>query len=338
MNVPGPMVRTTSLPPANVPPAMVSAPGPFRREAMESHIQGGRRGELLRISPAWVDWMYWLLVATALLGLVVATVAPLSEYAEGPAIVVSQGARDVFALAPGSVDTVDAQAGSWVKAGDPLVTLGRSSERGDLQQLEREWELQLLKVLRDPVDAPAREALATLQAQKERASTRVAERTVRAPQAGLVSEIWVKPGQQLQPGDRVASLVAEGVALTLLAALPGHAITEIRPGLALRLTLEGFGNDHQDLTVSAVSAEAVGPYEFKRYLGPERADSVSLRGSIALVRAALPVQGFQAATGQRRYAPGLQGVARVRLRTESALRQLIPMLKQMTQPGEAGAP
>ena len=53
------------------------------------------------------------------------------------------------------------------------------------------------------------------------------------------------------------------------------------------------------------------------------------------MRAALPAQGFLAATGQRRYAPGLQGMARVRLRTESALRQLIPVLKQMTRPEQA---
>src|SRR5207244_2187924 len=105
-----------------------------------------------------------------LVALVGAAVAPLSGYAEGPAIVVSQGARDVFAAAAGSVDGIAAQAGSWVKAGDPLVSLTRAAERGDLQQLEREWELQLLKVLRDPVDAPAREALATLQAQRERAT------------------------------------------------------------------------------------------------------------------------------------------------------------------------
>jgi multidrug efflux pump subunit AcrA (membrane-fusion protein) len=312
---------------------LMKTSGPFRREALETHVRGGREGPVLRLSPAWLDWMYWLLVAGAGMALLIVAVAPLSEYAEGPAIVISQGAHDVAAPAAGTVDSIEAHAGTWVRAGDPLVTLARVAERGDLQQLEREWELQLLKVLRDPVDAPAREALATLQAQKERASARVAERTISAPQAGLVAEIWVKPGQLLQPGERVASLVSGDVPLTLVAALPGHAITEIRPGLPLRLTLEGFGNDHQDLTVQAVSAEAVGPAEFKRYLGPERADSVPLRGSIALVRATLPVQGFQGGRGRHRYAPGLQGVARVRLRTESALRQLIPLLKEATEPG-----
>jgi hypothetical protein len=313
---------------------LVKGASAFRPEAMESHVRGKRGGEVVRLAPAWVNWMYWLLVGAAALTALVVSVAPLSEYAEGPAIVVSQGARDIVAAAAGTVETVDAQVGSWVRTGDPLVTLSRASEQGDLQQLEREWELQLLKVLRDPVDAPAREALGTLRAQRERATARVAERTVAAAQAGLVAEIWVKPGQQLAPGERVASVIARNAPMSLVAALPGHSITDLRAGLPLRLTLDGFGTDHQDLTVGAVSAEAVGPAEFRRYLGPERADSVDLHGSIALVRASLPASGFLGPRGRHPYAPGLRGVARVRLRTESALRQLVPMLRQTFQPAE----
>ena len=75
----------------------------FRSEAL-AHYTGGRRrqGDLLRLTPAWTRWSYWLLVAVLLLGLAGATVGTVDQYSSGPAVVkMDEDGATIVVLLPG---------------------------------------------------------------------------------------------------------------------------------------------------------------------------------------------------------------------------------------------
>jgi hypothetical protein len=77
----------------------------FRQEALQTHARGEhRQGELLRISPSWTRWTFWLLLGFASLAAIYLSLGSISEYAEGPAVVQVEGGKDLFAIAllPGS--------------------------------------------------------------------------------------------------------------------------------------------------------------------------------------------------------------------------------------------
>ncbi len=72
----------------------------FRQEALQTHVRGEhRQGELLRISPSWTRWTFWLLLGFASLAAIYLFIGTISEYAEGPAVVQVEGGKDLFAIA-----------------------------------------------------------------------------------------------------------------------------------------------------------------------------------------------------------------------------------------------
>jgi len=127
--------------------------------------------------------------------------------AMGAALIRAEGRREVTASAAGTVAVVDVRPGERVAAGRLLVRLHDASEGAELDRLDHEFELQLVKSLRDPADQTARQALTSLRAQKELAQARLDERSVRAQQDGIVSDVRIRPGQHLNPGDVILTLV-----------------------------------------------------------------------------------------------------------------------------------
>jgi multidrug efflux pump subunit AcrA (membrane-fusion protein) len=289
----------------------------FREEAIEHYLEvGGRQGDWLRISPRWMRATFWLLVALVAGALVYALVGTLDEYAAGPAVVRLSGRTEVTADQPGTVAAVLVQPGARVAAGAPLVRFASAREAAELARLEREWELQLVERLRDPADpAPAR-ALLSLQAEIDLARSRLAERVVRAPSPGVVSDVRCRPEQRVEAGAILLSLAGAASHPQLVAVLPGQHRPRLRPGLPLSLELRGFDHAPQQLAVSAVSAEVVGPAEAQRLLGPEIAAAVDLSGPVVLVRARFPAATFTAGGQRYQLHDGMWGQAEVRVRSE----------------------
>ncbi len=88
---------------------MTEAPRPparddlFREEAVEDYLRARTRGQLLRISPAWSSWLFRVIAATALGGLLFVTMARVDQWVGGSAVVVTQdGRREVAAFLPAS--------------------------------------------------------------------------------------------------------------------------------------------------------------------------------------------------------------------------------------------
>lgn len=304
--------------------------GVFRAEALEQFYAGEQGpSEVVRLSPAWLDWAYWLLMAAfGVLGLFI-LFGRLNQYASGPAVVRVEGTAAVTAQREGSVSAVLVTPGARVAAGDALLQLDGAEELRELERLESEFAVQLRQTLRDPADDVSRQALATLTAQRDAARARLEERTLRAPRSGVVSDLRVRPGQRLRPGEAAVAIAGESSRFGVVALLPGYHRPLLRAGMPLRLEVGGFRNVYQDLRIVSVGNAVIGPSEVRRYLGPEVADAVALQGPVVIVQADLPSATFVADGLPLRYFDGMLANADVRLRRESVLLLVFPWLREL---------
>ncbi|HEX8538236.1 MAG TPA: HlyD family efflux transporter periplasmic adaptor subunit [Cystobacter sp.] len=310
--------------PAPKPPPLENI---YRQQAIQEHANTRVDSELLRLSPEWSRWTYWVLLMVVTVGLLFCVLGTVNEYATGPAVVRVEGKSEVTMDVAGLVTSVEVEPGQRVAAGQVLVRLQAQEERTALERIEREFELQLARVLRDPGDQAARQVLTTLRAEREQAQARQEARTIRAARAGVVNDLRVRPAQYVQPGESVASLLDEDAHASLVALLPGSSRPFLRPGKSLRVELEGFQYEYRELVIDYVSDQIVGPAETRRYLGREIADALRLEGPQVLVRARLPASTFRRDGPLFNYVDGMTARAEARLHAESILVMLVPGLK-----------
>ncbi|HEX6903571.1 MAG TPA: GAF domain-containing protein [Thermoanaerobaculia bacterium] len=308
----------------------------FREEAVEYHQVGVRsEGDLLRVDPGWMRWTYRLLLGAVLAGLLFSVLAPIREYASGPAMVRLGGRSDLTATTDGTVTQVMVAPGERVAAGRLLVRFYGAREAAELRSLDQEFEAQLINRLRNPADRGAEQSLIVLRAQMDLARARLAEREMRAPTAGVVGDIRVRPGQHITPGQTLLSLSRGEGRPEVTAWLPGEYRPMLKPGMRLRLELRGYRYAYQHLTVNQVDDKVVGPTEAQRSMG-QVADAVQLDGPVVRVTARLEGDTFEAEGRTRRYHDGMLGQAEVSVRSEKVLVALIPALKAVFEREEAG--
>lgn len=306
---------------------MQSQPTIFREEALEHHLRGSRaHGDLLRVSPRWTNWTYWLLVAVFLAGSVYLVFGRLNEYASGVAVIRDEGRTNVTALTGGMIAYIAVQPGQRVEANQLLLRFNDAQERIELERLNRELNLQQINRLKNPNDPIAQQQLAAIRAQIEGAEKWLKGRTVLAPCAGVVRDIRTRPNQLVAPGESLLTLAGDDD-LSVIAILPGHYRPLLKQGDPLRLELDGFRYAYQSLTIDSVGNEVVGPNEVRRFLGQEVADSLMLQGSSVIVQAHLPSGDFKASGRWRQYHDGMHGTAEARVRSQSILVALVPGLK-----------
>jgi multidrug efflux pump subunit AcrA (membrane-fusion protein) len=302
---------------------------PYREEALRHYATDAHDGVLLRLTPRWTRWAYWLLVFVAAAAGTYGVLGRMHEYASGPAVVRVDGRIDLTAKLDGTVAAVRVQPGQHVADGQPLVQFFMDGEEAERARLQKEFDLQLLKLLRDPSDAAARQTLSSLRAQRDLATARLDQRLIRAPRAGVVTDVRIRPGEHLATGDLILSIVDDSARLSLLALLPGRYRPMLRVGGTLRFELVGYRYEFHELRIDAIGDEIVGPAEAKRYLGPGLADSVAIDGPVVLVRANLPATSFVSDGQAYRYFDGLQARAEARVRAEPLLLTLVPALRAL---------
>ena len=304
--------------------------GLFRAEAVRHHDEGHHGGgDVLRISPEWISSAYWLLLVVIAAGVAYGTFGTLTEYATGPAVVRVEGRTHVTAPTASIVATVNVQPGQRVAAGTPLVTLYLADRAAELERLNREFDLQMIKFLRDTADQSARSALTTLRAERQLAQARLEEQSLKAPHAGIVSDIRIRPGQHLAPGDPVLSLLGDEVRWVVVAILPGQSRPLLRAGTEMRLELAGYRYAYRAVAIESVGDEIVGPAEVGQYLGQEIADAVTVTGPAVLVKAPLPSGTFEADGRSLSYYEGMLGTVDAHLRRQPILLSIVPALKAL---------
>ncbi|WP_084736568.1 efflux RND transporter periplasmic adaptor subunit [Cystobacter ferrugineus] len=300
----------------------------FRKEALDYYQHHRRQeGDVLRIAPEWTRWTYVLLVTIVVMAVLICLVGTVSEYSTGPALVRVERRTGVTASAGGVVASVEVAPGERVTQGQVLATFQSEDERNSLARLERETELHLIRYMRNLTDVAARQALTTLQAEQELARSRLEARSLRAPVAGVIGDLRIQPGQYLAPGTQVASLVEDHAPVYLMAFLPGYYRPLLRPGMPMRVELDGFRYEYREVFIESVGDQIIGPGELQRYLGPDLAGSVTAEGPLVLVRARMPSRTFSLEGKVFDYFDGMPARAEVAVRSEPIIQALIPGLK-----------
>ena len=301
----------------------------FRKEALEHYAGAQEHSDVLRLSPSWTHWAFWLLLAAVTFYAAFGVLGWISEYATGPAVVRARARIEVTALASGRVTSVEVQPGQRVKEGQILVRFFAGTEQASLERFNQEFELHLLRRMQNLSDEGASQALGTLRAEKELAEFQLDQRVVRAPVAGVVSDVRIRRGQHLTEGEVVVSLVQEDSPLKIIAMLPGGYRPLLSKGGTLRLELNGFPYQYQELIIDEVGDELVGPGEVRRYLGPELAESLTVNGAVVLVRAHTPSRFFEADGKRLAYVDGMLGTAHARVKSERIVTTIVPGLKAL---------
>lgn len=305
----------------------------FRPEALEHHNARRRHGALLDLTPKWTRWTFWLLLSLLVAMIAWAWLGRVSEYAAGPAVVRVDGRRDITAKMAATVANVMVRPGEHVTAGQPLVQFHVDEERAELDRIEHEFDLQLIRVLRDPLDEGARQALSGLRAQRELATARLDQRLVRAPVAGVASDVRIRPGQHLAAGELLLNVVPEDATLSLVALMPGRYRPMLRRGMPLRFEISGYRYEYRETEIETVSTEIIGPAEAKRFLGPDVADTLEFNEPVVLVQARLPSRHFIADGESFDYFEGLHVRAQARVRSEPLMLRAFPALRQVWRHG-----
>lgn len=299
----------------------------YRKEALDDLVKPAEDSHVLDLAPGWTRWTYWLVVTICSAALSYAFLGWIDEYAVGTVILHQEGRADVTARSAGIVEQILVRPGQHVHAGQELMRLHADSEAADLLRSEEEFKLQLIRTLRDLGDLAARAALTSLRAQKELAEARLAERVLRAPADGVVSDIRLRPGQRVEPGEVTMSLMNHAGRFRVIAVLPGEYRPLLRRGMKMRLKLRGFPYFYHDVHIDAVGDEVVGPNEVRRALGTTVADTFTPQGAFVLVEGHLSEREFVFDGRRLAYFDGMQGTTEVAVRSERIIVTLMPGLK-----------
>jgi len=302
----------------------------FRKEARE-HQEVKRWGDVVRVSPAWLSWAYWLLVLLLAGSTAYVILARVATYSSGIAIVRSTARTPITARTAGNVVAVDVAAGERTTKGAVLARLDDTDQRDAAARLEREFQTQLRNHMLDPGDTAADGSLRNVRKQLDEARQALEERLIRASADGIVGDVRVRPGQHVAPGDIVASLSDSAQGLEVIALLPGEDRPQLAPGMTLRLELTGYRYAYQPVTIASVSQDVIAPTEARRVLGAEVADSFKLAGPVVLVRGRLPSPEFVADGRTFSYHDGMLGTAEVRVKSEPVAFVLVPGLRRFAQ-------
>lgn len=301
-----------------------AADNPLYRRAALQAASAPTWGDVVRVSPSWISWAYWVLVALLIGAAVLAVVGRVSTYSSGPAIVRSTARTPIAARNGGIVVALDVSPGDRVAAGAAIARLDDSEQRAAVDHLQREFESQLRNHMLDPGDLTADGALRTIRHDLDGAKTSLDERVIHAPVAGVIGDVRARSSQRLEPGDVIATVVDSNEALEVIALLPGEDRPQLAPGMTVRLELAGYRYAYQAFAIESVSQDVIAPAEAKRVLGAEVADGLALPGPVVIVRGKLAKPEFTVDGRTLRYHDGMVGLAEVRVRSEPIIYAIVP--------------
>jgi multidrug resistance efflux pump len=301
---------------------------PHSNQAVDQRVPGDLQGVLIRYDRKWTQWAYVLVFIAAVSAFAFCCVFSINEYATGAAVVRVDGKRAVTAPAAGVVESFPVKPGQQVKEGDLVVRLHDADEIAEVKRVRAEYEQQLIRLMLDPSDATAKTALSNLHARRDQAVARLAERRVRAPIPGVISDVRIRPGQHIDSGEVLLGISPAEANVSIVAVVPGDYRPMLSANQSVRFSLDGYSYEYHDLTVESVGDGVVGPSEVKRFLGQEIFDSVHMtQGAKVLITARLASKTFTSEGETYAFYDGLTGTAEIRVREEPIVVTLLPFLK-----------
>jgi membrane fusion protein, multidrug efflux system len=192
----------------------------------------------------------------------------------------AQRAATLRSQIAGSVLETFAEPGSAVRAGQLLARLDATSlqdavasarspvtnARNSLAVAQREEERQRVLVAAGAVAernvetahqqvVGARAALAQAESQLASAEKQLGNTRVTAPFAGVVSERQASPGDVVQPGTALYTVV-DPSSLELVAAVPAEQIGQLHPGAPVTFTVTGYAGRSFEGTITRINPSA----------------------------------------------------------------------------------
>jgi membrane fusion protein (multidrug efflux system) len=299
------------------------ARSPFRAEALAAG-RGAVATPGRRVAPprTWLRWAYPTLVGLVAILIAASAIIQVPTYSTGAAVVTVDGAQ-VTSSSPGTVAELLVAPGARVAAGDPVLRLHATDEETELAASETDYRGALSTFLASPGDSTARGALASITTRRQRARAVVEARTLRAPAAGVVGDIRVRPGQLVTPGAPVME-IAPTADLAVVAVLPGIDRPRLAAGMTLQIELAGYHSRREQAVIDSIGSQVIGPEEARRSLGAQIGDALPISGPVVLVRGHLPARTFEAGGREYAFYDGMIGKAEVRVDSDRLLRLLLP--------------
>ena len=300
-------------------------PSVFRSEAIQEQQRSESPSAILNVSERWGSWIVGGMAALLLAFLTFLILGTATEYAEGTAVVHSRGRVPVVANEGGTVAVIQIAPQAEVAPGDVIGTLYDHAELAQVQRLEHEYEDALVRLLRDPADPTAGSGLAALRSASEQARADLEERQLIVPVGGVLTDVRVRPGALVTPGQTVATVGTAGPGFEIVAAVPGNFRPLLSSGLPVVAELEQFPGSRFHLQAREISPEVISVGEARALMG-QLLPTVSEDAALALVYADLPRVLTSSSGSEYPLYDGMRGGVRIPLREERFIATLWPAL------------
>ncbi len=297
----------------------------FRAEAIQEQRRSESPSAILNVSERWGSWIVGGMAALLLAFVAFLIFGTATEYAEGNAVVHSRGRIPVVANEGGTVAAIHIAPQTEVSPGDVIGTLYDHAELAQVRRLEHEYEDALVRLLRDPDDPAAGGGLAALRSASEQARTDLEERQLIVPVGGVLTDVRVRPGALVTPGQTVATVGTAGPGFEIVAAVPGNFRPLLGSGVPVVAELEQFPGSRFHLEAREVSPEVISVGEARALMGqllPTAAEDAAL----ALVYADLPEVLVSSGGAEHPLYDGMRGSVRIPVRNERFIVTLWPAL------------
>jgi len=301
----------------------------YRPEALEAHRGKSTEGAPIHISPAWVRRAYPLLIGAVLVAAAFTIFIKVPTYSTGRGLVILPG-KSVTAPAAGTVEAVYVSPGQAVAKGAIIVKLKASAEQDELTNAKTELDNAARAYMVDQADDNAKKQLASIAARYNTAKSKLEQRTIRADKAGTVSDIRIREGVLVQPGDPIVTIVDGTTSMPeMLAFLPAADHPRLKIGQELQVGLAGYTKTREKAIIYEVSREGVGSSEVSKMLGP-LADAMKLPpdGSWVIVKARLPGRTFETEHNILPYHHGMQATTEVKISEKPFLVAVFPAIEK----------
>lgn len=297
----------------------------FRAEAIQEQRRSESPSAILNVSERWGSWIVGGMAALLLAFVAFLIFGTATEYAEGNAVVHSRGRIPVIANEGGTVAAIHIAPQIEVSPGDVIGTLYDHAELAQVRRLEHEYEDALVRLLRNPDDPAAGGGLAALRSASEQARADLEERQLMVPVGGVLTDVRVRPGALVTPGQTVATVGTVGPGFEIVAAVPGNFRPLLGSGVPVVAELEQFPGSRFHLEAREVSPEVISVEEARALMGqllPTAAEDAAL----ALVYADLPDVLVSSAGAEYPLYDGMRGSVRIPVREERFIVTLWPAL------------
>ena len=297
----------------------------FRSEAVAEQRRSESPSSILNVSERWGSWIVGGMAALLLAFAGFLIFGKATDYAEGSAVVHSRGRVPVVANEAGTVAAIRLAPGTSVAPGDVIGTLYDHAELAEVRRLEHEYEDALVRLLRDPESPTAGAGLAGLRAASEQARAALEERQLIVPVSGVLTDVRVRPGALVSPGQTVATVGSAGPGFEIVAAVPGNFRPLLDACLPVVAELEQFPGSRFHLEAREISPEVISVAEARALMG-QLLPTATEDAALALVYADLPEVLVSSSGMEYPLYDGMRGSVRIPVREERFIVTLWPAL------------